>query len=75
MNGERSRPARLGSGLLLSTVRYLSPSSEAIHEKGLAPDVQVDQPDVEFGADPPAGDPTLDKALEQIAGTAEKKAA
>src|SRR5687767_7431793 len=61
-----------GSGLLLSTVRYLSPASEAIHEKGLAPDVQVDQPDVEFGADPPAGDPTLDKALEQIA---EKKAA
>ena len=60
------------SGLLLSTVRYLSPASEAIHEKGLAPDVQVDQPDVEFGADPPAGDPTLDKALEQIA---EKKAA
>ena len=64
-----------GSGLLLSTVRYLSPASEAIHEKGLTPDVQVDQPDVEFGADPPAGDPTLDKALEQIAGTAEKKAA
>src|SRR5688572_991750 len=61
-----------GSGLLLSTVRYLSPSSEAIHEKGLAPDVQVDQPDVEFGADPPPGDPTLDKALEHIA---EKQAA
>jgi hypothetical protein len=29
--------------------------------------VPVAQPDVEFGADPPAGDPTLDKALEQIA--------
>ena len=48
--------ANIKGGLLLSTVRYLSPSSEAIHEKGLAPDVQVDQPDVEFGADPPAGD-------------------
>ena len=56
-----------GSGLLLSTVRYLSPSSDAIHEKGLTPDVPVAQPDVEFGAEPPAGDPTLDKALEEIA--------
>jgi carboxyl-terminal processing protease len=64
-----------GSGLLLSTVRYLSPSSDAIHEKGLTPDVQVDQPDVEFGADPPPGDATLDKALEQVAGAAAKKAA
>ena len=61
-----------GSGLLLSTVRYLSPSSEPIHEKGLTPDVQVDEPDVEFGVAPPAGDPTLDKALERLA---EKKAA
>jgi carboxyl-terminal processing protease len=55
-----------GSGLLLSTVRYLSPSNDAIHEKGLTPDVPVTQPDIEFGAEPPAGDPTLDKALEQI---------
>jgi carboxyl-terminal processing protease len=55
-----------GSGLLLSTVRYLSPSNDAIHEKGLTPDVPVAQPDIEFGAEPPAGDPTLDKALEQI---------
>jgi carboxyl-terminal processing protease len=61
-----------GSGLLLSTVRYLSPSSEPIHEKGLTPDVQVDEPDVEFGVTPPPGDPVLDKALERIA---EKKAA
>jgi carboxyl-terminal processing protease len=55
-----------GSGLLLSTVRYLSPSSEAIHQQGLTPDVPVAQPDIEFGADLPAGDPTLDKALEEI---------
>jgi carboxyl-terminal processing protease len=61
-----------GSGLLLSSLRYLSPSKTAIHEKGLTPDVEVDQPDVEFGAAPPAGDPTLDKALERLA---EKKAA
>jgi carboxyl-terminal processing protease len=55
-----------GSGLLLSTERYLTPSKTAIHERGLTPDVEVDQPDVEFGAAPPAGDPTLDKALERL---------
>jgi carboxyl-terminal processing protease len=56
-----------GSGLLISSTRYLSPSSESIHEKGLTPDVPVDQPDVEFGIAPPPGDPTLDKALERLA--------
>ena len=56
-----------GSGLLLSSVRYLTPASESIHDKGLTPDVEVDQPDVEFGADAPTTDPTLDKALEQLA--------
>ena len=61
-----------GSGLLLSNVRYLTPKSAAIHERGLAPDVVVEQPEVDFGAEPPAGDPTLDKALARFA---EKKAA
>ena len=61
-----------GSGLLLSSIRYLTPTSEGIHERGLGPDVEVDQPDVEFGAAPPAKDATLDKALELLA---EKKAA
>jgi carboxyl-terminal processing protease len=61
-----------GSGLLLSSLRYLSPAKAAIHEKGLTPDVEVEQPNVEFGAAPPPGDPTLDKALEPAA---EKKAA
>jgi carboxyl-terminal processing protease len=56
-----------GSGLLLSSVRYLTPASESIHDKGLTPDVEVDQPDVEFGSDAPTTDPTLDKALEQLA--------
>jgi carboxyl-terminal processing protease len=55
-----------GSGLLLSSMRYLTPSSEAIHEKGLTPDVEVAQPDVEFGSEAPAGDPTMDKAIEQL---------
>jgi carboxyl-terminal processing protease len=61
-----------GSGLLLSSVRYLTPKNEGIHERGLGPDVEIDQPDVEFGATPPAKDETLDKALERLA---EKKAA
>ena len=61
-----------GSGLLLSSVRYLTPKNEGIHERGLTPDVEVEQPDVEFGATPPAKDDTLDKALERLA---EKKAA
>ena len=63
-----------GSGLLLSYARYLSPSDESIHEKGLTPDAVVEQPDVEFGATPPSGDPTLDRALERLT-TALKPAA
>jgi carboxyl-terminal processing protease len=61
-----------GSGLLLSSTLYITPKNEGIHERGLTPDVEVDQPDVEFGGTPPAKDETLDKALERLA---EKKAA
>jgi carboxyl-terminal processing protease len=61
-----------GSGLLLSSTRYLTPANAGIHERGLTPDVQVRQPDVEFGAAPPAKDDTLDTALARLA---EKKAA
>ena len=60
------------SGLWLTYVRYLTPASNAIHEKGLDPDVEVEQPEVEFGSDPPTTDATLQKALEQLA---QKKAA
>jgi len=61
-----------GSGLLLTHLYYLLPGGGAIHEKGLVPDVAVEQPSVEFGQTPPAGDPILEKALATIA---EKKAA
>jgi carboxyl-terminal processing protease len=61
-----------GSGLLLSSMRYLTPSNSGIHERGLTPDVQVRQPDVEFGAPPPVKDDTLDAAITRLA---EKKAA
>jgi len=61
-----------GSGLWLTTVRYLTPAGTPLHEKGLAPTVGVELPDVEFGQPAPSGDPALDKALERLA---EKKAA
>lgn len=63
-----------GSGLYLTTTRYLKPDGTPLHEKGLEPTVPIDQPDVEFGQLPPAGDPVLDKALER-AGVQVKKAA
>ena len=55
-----------GSGLLLSHLRYLTPDGNAIHEKGLTPDEDVEQPEVEFGAEPPTPDATLQKAIERI---------
>lgn len=70
----RQRLVRLpnGSGLWLSFVRYLTPSGDPIHEKGLKPEVPVDQPDVDFGASPPVKDLTIEKAVERLT---EKKAA
>jgi len=56
-----------GSGLWLSTTRFLTPKDAPIHEKGLTPDVPVEAPDVEFGAPMPTADPILDKALEPVA--------
>jgi carboxyl-terminal processing protease len=56
-----------GSGLLLSHIRYLTPDGDAIHEKGLEPDEEVELPEIEFGTEPPATDATLEKALERIA--------
>jgi carboxyl-terminal processing protease len=61
-----------GSGLWLSTTRYLTPAGMPLHEKGLEPIVVADEPEVEFGQPAPAADPVLEKALERFA---EKKAA
>ncbi len=55
-----------GSALMLTHLLYLTPGSVAIHEKGLTPDVAVEQPDVDFGQPLPAKDATLDKAIEQL---------
>jgi carboxyl-terminal processing protease len=61
-----------GSGLWLTTARFLTPDGSALHEKGIEPTVAVDEPEVEFGQQPPSGDPILEKALERLG---EKKAA
>lgn len=61
-----------GSALLLTSTRYLTPAGAAIHEQGLTPDLEVPQPDVEFGASAPTADPTLDAAVARLA---DKKAA
>jgi len=61
-----------GTGLWLTTSRYLTPSGTPLHEHGLEPTVAVDEPDVDFGQPPPTTDPILDKALQRVT---EKKAA
>ena len=55
-----------GSGLWLTTTRFLTPAGQPLHEKGLEPTVAVDEPDVEFGQPAPTTDPILDKALERL---------
>ena len=55
------------SGLWLTYLRYLTPSGDPIHERGLAPDVVVEQPEIEFGAGAPAPDEALQKAIEHFA--------
>ena len=53
-------------GLWLTYARYLTPAGDPIHGRGLEPDVQVEEPDVEFGAPAPAQDVVLDAALERL---------
>jgi carboxyl-terminal processing protease len=54
-----------GSGLWITTSRYLTPDGKPIQGKGLEADVAVDQPEGDFGAPQPA-DPILQKALERL---------
>jgi carboxyl-terminal processing protease len=56
-----------GSGLLLTSTRYLGPADTIIHERGLVPDIEIPQGEVEFGAPPPAVDRTLDRAIAHLA--------
>jgi carboxyl-terminal processing protease len=53
-------------GLWLTYSRYATPDGKAIHGKGLEPDTEVDEPDVEFGAAAPTTDPILEAALKKL---------
>ncbi len=55
------------SALWMTYARYLAPSGTPIQGTGLTPSVEVEEPDVEFGAPRPTADPILDKAVEQFA--------
>jgi carboxyl-terminal processing protease len=55
-----------GSGLWLTHARFLDPGGKAIHGAGLAPMVEVEEPDIEFGGTSDATDPILERAIEEI---------
>ncbi len=61
-----------GTGLWLTTTRYLTPDGKPLHGAGIEPSVTVDQPVVEFGQPAPTDDPILDRALQRLT---QKKAA
>jgi carboxyl-terminal processing protease len=54
-----------GSGLWITSTRYLSPTGAQLQAKGLDPDVPVDQPEGDFGAPAPA-DQILQRAVERL---------
>ena len=64
----RQRLVRLPdqSGLWLTYLRYLTPSGDPIHEKGLMPDVEVEPVEIEFGSDAPLPDAALQSALQHL---------
>jgi carboxyl-terminal processing protease len=64
-----------GTGLFLTTTRYLTAAGKPIHGAGVEPTERVEEPDVELGDTPPAGDPILDKALGRLAAKPVKAAA
>jgi carboxyl-terminal processing protease len=59
-----------GSAMLLSNSWFLTPAGEQIAEKGLAPTVEVEEPDVDIGGPPPSSDPILLKAIDRIGNKA-----
>jgi carboxyl-terminal processing protease len=57
-----------GTGLWLTYATFTTPKGDVIHEKGLDPAVEAEEPEVEFGKlpDPAAKDPVLEKAIEAL---------
>lgn len=56
-----------GSGLWMSWARLEGPDELEINGVGVRPDVEVDEPDVEFGQAPPDEDRALEAAIEWLA--------
>ena len=54
-----------GRGLWLTYARYLRPDGTQIHGRGIQPDVEVDEPTIEFGASAPEKDAILEAAIER----------
>ncbi len=63
---QRFVPLPDGTALMLSNVWFLTPSGEQIQDKGLTPAVEVDEPEIEFGAPMPTTDPLLLRALDRV---------
>jgi carboxyl-terminal processing protease len=63
---QRLFPLPDGGALWMSYAQYFTVPGEPIHDRGLQPEVAVAQPDPEFGANPPPGDPTMDRAIERL---------
>jgi len=62
-------------GLVLTVARYFTPGDKPIHGQGLEPNVAVATRRDADQEGAPAGDPVLDKALEVLKGSADKKSA
>jgi carboxyl-terminal processing protease len=56
-----------GSGLWMTSSRYLTPAGVPIQGKGIEPSVAVAEPDLDFGV-AATSDPILDRALAVLAG-------
>jgi carboxyl-terminal processing protease len=52
-----------GRGLWLTYERYLTPAGDSIEGKGVTPDQEVEEPEVDFDQTPPTGDAILDAAV------------
>lgn len=55
-----------GRALWLTYARYLTPAGQPIQGKGLTPDQEVEEPNVDFGEAAPEGDPVLDAAIARV---------
>jgi carboxyl-terminal processing protease len=55
-----------GRGLWLTYARYVKPDGEQLHGRGITPDIEVEEPEVEFGAPASETDPILDAALARV---------